>query len=298
MHAARLWAAGDEGGGLLCLAKRWAALRGPWVVAAAGWGQQSVLARGQMHAAGRGRRSTEQSTSPRSCTLGAPWRRWDDFKPLLQALPSAPTLPTLRLPPFRAPILDTEVRPTDLTHGLATHTAHQQARCPVGSAPTHPTPATTGPTYPPPPQLPLSCSAPARLRLAFPPAVVLLGARPPHRVPASVLTVPLLPCPPPPAAALPGARLRARARGARLAARGAAAHLLPARGAAAAGIRRARVRRARPARAAAAAAGAQLRQAAGRLPLALRSCCDAWRQCEASQGVRRGPGWVPQHSHL
>ncbi|GAX82053.1 hypothetical protein CEUSTIGMA_g9481.t1 [Chlamydomonas eustigma] len=35
--------------------------------------------------------------------------KWEDFKPDLQALPSAPDLPQLRLPPFRAPILDTEV---------------------------------------------------------------------------------------------------------------------------------------------------------------------------------------------
>ena len=35
--------------------------------------------------------------------------RWDDFKPDLQALPSAPELLQLKLPPFRAPILDTEV---------------------------------------------------------------------------------------------------------------------------------------------------------------------------------------------
>ena len=35
--------------------------------------------------------------------------RWDEFKPLLQALPAAPQLPQLKLPPFRAPVLDTEV---------------------------------------------------------------------------------------------------------------------------------------------------------------------------------------------
>lgn len=35
--------------------------------------------------------------------------RWEDFKPDLQPLPSAPDLPQLKLPPFRAPILDTDV---------------------------------------------------------------------------------------------------------------------------------------------------------------------------------------------
>ncbi|GFH29770.1 uncharacterized protein HaLaN_28488, partial [Haematococcus lacustris] len=35
--------------------------------------------------------------------------KWEDFKPALQPLPSEPTLPTLRLPVFRVPILDTEV---------------------------------------------------------------------------------------------------------------------------------------------------------------------------------------------
>lgn len=39
------------------------------------------------------------------CTV----RRWEEFKPVLQALPSSATLPQLRLPPFRAPILDTEL---------------------------------------------------------------------------------------------------------------------------------------------------------------------------------------------
>ena len=36
-------------------------------------------------------------------------RRWDDFRPVLQALPAAAGVPPLRLPVFRAPILDTEV---------------------------------------------------------------------------------------------------------------------------------------------------------------------------------------------
>jgi hypothetical protein len=35
--------------------------------------------------------------------------RWEDYKPVLQPLPTAPTLPVLRTPPFRAPILETEV---------------------------------------------------------------------------------------------------------------------------------------------------------------------------------------------
>uniref|UniRef100_A0A7S3VL70 Uncharacterized protein n=1 Tax=Dunaliella tertiolecta TaxID=3047 RepID=A0A7S3VL70_DUNTE len=35
--------------------------------------------------------------------------KWDDYKPILQVLPSAPTLPVLRIPPFRAPILETEL---------------------------------------------------------------------------------------------------------------------------------------------------------------------------------------------
>ncbi|GFH05676.1 uncharacterized protein HaLaN_00175, partial [Haematococcus lacustris] len=35
--------------------------------------------------------------------------KWEDFKPALQPLPAEPTLPTLRLPVFRVPILDTEV---------------------------------------------------------------------------------------------------------------------------------------------------------------------------------------------
>ncbi|KAL6753098.1 hypothetical protein V8C86DRAFT_2438700 [Haematococcus lacustris] len=34
--------------------------------------------------------------------------KWEDFKPALQPLPAEPTLPTLRLPVFRVPILDTE----------------------------------------------------------------------------------------------------------------------------------------------------------------------------------------------
>lgn len=44
------------------------------------------------------------------CVCVCVWCRWEDFKPVLQVLPSAPTLMPLRLPPFRAPILDTEVR--------------------------------------------------------------------------------------------------------------------------------------------------------------------------------------------
>ena len=35
--------------------------------------------------------------------------RWEDYKPILQVLPSTPTLPVLRIPPFRAPILESEV---------------------------------------------------------------------------------------------------------------------------------------------------------------------------------------------
>ena len=35
--------------------------------------------------------------------------RREDFKPALNAIPSAPTLPPLRLPPFRAPLLEADV---------------------------------------------------------------------------------------------------------------------------------------------------------------------------------------------
>ncbi len=35
--------------------------------------------------------------------------RWEDFKPELHVIPQQPTLPPLKLPPFRAPILETDV---------------------------------------------------------------------------------------------------------------------------------------------------------------------------------------------
>lgn len=35
--------------------------------------------------------------------------RWEDFKPDLHSVPSAPALPPLKLPPFRAPLLDSEL---------------------------------------------------------------------------------------------------------------------------------------------------------------------------------------------
>jgi hypothetical protein len=34
---------------------------------------------------------------------------WDDFKPALQALPATPTAPALKLPPFKSPLLATEL---------------------------------------------------------------------------------------------------------------------------------------------------------------------------------------------
>ncbi len=44
-----------------------------------------------------------------SIPAGPDLPKWEDFKPHLQALPSTPDLPQLKLPPFRAPILDSEV---------------------------------------------------------------------------------------------------------------------------------------------------------------------------------------------